>query len=73
MNTYRVRFSIDGHIDIEAGTREEAQDMLRAISKSEYAAVGDLVVDEPMTAEEYDAAIRQVREGDPAEEPASPA
>ena len=63
MNTYRVRFSIDGHIDIEADTREEAQDMLRAISKSEYAAVGDLVVDEPMTAEEYDAAIKETVEG----------
>ena len=63
MNTYRVRFSIDGHIDIEADTREEAQDMLRAVSKAEYAAVGDLIVDEPMTAAEYDAAIKEVREG----------
>ena len=68
MTTYKVRFSIDGEIDIEADSWEEAQDMTRAISKPQWAEVGDLFVDKPMTAEEYDAAIRRVKEG-PAAEP----
>ena len=68
MTTYKVRFSIDGEIDIEADSWEEAQDMTRAISKAQWAEVGDLVVDKPMTAAEYHAAIRAVREG-PAAEP----
>lgn len=65
MTTYKVRFRIDGEIDIEADSHEEAEDMTRAISKPQWAEVGDLIVDKPMTAEEYDAAIRAVVEGEP--------
>lgn len=63
MTTYRVRFSIDGYIDIEADSREEAEDMTRATSRSEWAAAGDLIVDEPLTLAEYAAAIQETREG----------
>ena len=63
MTTYRVRFEIAGYIDIEADSREDAEDMKRAISKAQWAAEGDLVTDEPMTLAEYDAAIRETREG----------
>jgi len=49
---YVIRYSIDGEIEVEAESPDEAQVAFDAISQRELGDAGELAADDPMTREQ---------------------